>query len=499
MNLRKFIKDAGSNYAIYSLQLLIGLLQVPIFLNTYGSSLYGIYLLSIGTASSILFLQFGSGQTILRYVAEYLEDGDEAKYSHAITVCSLLTGGSSLFALLIFMLIAVWHDSIFSIPPEYTSQSFWLFFVAGIYSFVLFLAQLPRSMVKGAGIFYARNQLTLIEIAVRAVIVALVYFFAISIYWVLLGEILTSLIALFFDLLMISRSKRALLSVNLFRLPPNRRVFSGEVWRYAKQTFLLSIVSFFSQGSDRLLIALFLDVRFVTIYSVITRPFGILKSLLSMVFVVLNPVFVSILKRSGRAKLQSYVDANAKILVLCVGLMAILSALTMPDLYRLWLGSDEYRQYSIYTQGLIILLTVRSVTSLHNNALYTVGETGPLLRISVYIVSLNLLISVILTPLIGIAGVLIGTFAQLLFTGPLILSVMYKFVKEKKDGSMFTWHVFTALLSILCFLLIISAQSTYLPVEINRISFVAILLIAVVLALAIARQFIMRRRNVEFD
>jgi len=501
MNLKKFLKDAGSNYVIYGLQLMLGVVQVPIFLNIYGDSLYGIYLLSIGMASSFLFLQFGSGQTILRYVAEYLEDADQDKYSHAVTICMILSSGSAISAFFIFLLVAVWRNSFFNIPSEYATQSFWLFIAAGIYAFVLFLGQFPKSIVKGAGVFYARNRLALIELCIRGVMIALVYFYAISIYWLLMGEMLILLTGVFFDLIIISKLKTTLLSIDLVRMPSNTTLFSGDVWNYAKQTFLLSLVSFFSQGSDRLVIAIFLDVRFVTIYSIITKPFGILKSLLSKVFIVLNPIFISILKRRGKARLALFVNNNAQLLVLCVGLIAILLTAFIPDLYRLWLGSDKYNSYLIYTQLLIFLLVVRSVTSLHNNALYTIGETSSLLKMSVALVGLNFLISAILTPLIGIAGVLIGTSIQLLFVGPLSLRIMDRFVgNEAEHEGIWVWYILTVMASASSLLLVISAQSTHTPVAINRIAIVVLVLVSIILALGIVRKLtMMRRQKVRFD
>lgn len=454
---KKFLVDVGSNYLIYGLQLVIGLISLPIYLNSFGEDLYGVYLLSIGLAGSLLFLEFGSGKSLIKYVAEYQLDGKENKYRLALQTCLAITLASSLVVGAVFLLLAVTRNHIFHIPPEYSATSYWLLTYSGLYAAILILAQLPQSMLKGGGVFYQRNKLSVLELLLRGLLILGVAIWDISIFWLLGGEIAILLISICFDFYVINRVAPGLLRLDLLTHPSLRAIGQGEVWQYAKGSFYLSVISFFSQNSDRLVIGLVLDVRFVTIYTILTKPYGVIKSLLSKMYVVLQPYYLKVLAQGGNSKLTSFLMEGGKMSAIVTGIAMSGLVIALPELVSWWLGTDAYQSYMIYGQLLLGVLAVRSLTTMIYQSLYIIGKTSELLKVESILVGTNLLLSLVLVNLIGVGGVIVGTIVQLLLVVPFMIDLGNKYIGSAAPGqrpfnSMHPW--FTLALIYLTVLMI---------------------------------------------
>lgn len=427
MNLRQFIKDAGSNYIIYGLQLLLGIITIPIYLKVYGETLYGVYLLSFGLASTLTFLQFGSGESILRFVAEFLSDKDEKKYGLALRTSGIITVFSSVLVFAVFFITAKFQNYIFNIPAEYDTISSLLFIGSGFYGVVFFISRLPNSMLRGASIFYKRNRLVVLELFFRGVITACVYFFRIPIYSVLVGEILLLLIAMLFDLFILRQNANQVLRFDLLKRDNSVVFYEGEPWLYAKQTFWLALVSFFSQSVDRLIIGLFLDVKLVAVYSIVTKPFNVIKSLLQKVFVIFDPQYIKVLKEQGKQDLLNFLIKSTMTIVIVVIFLVAALIVVLPDLYKIWLRTDKYLEYIIYSNMLLAVLCIRSFSSLFYRALYIIGLTKELIKLNIILVSINLIVGLVVTCFYGFIGVILGTCLQLFLAVFFILNLGKKY------------------------------------------------------------------------
>ena len=425
---QNFLKDSLSNYFVYGTQLLLGFIAIPVYLEAFGEQLYGIYLLSVGLASSFIFLEFGSGKSLLRYTAEFLSDGDERKYAAAIRTCLVITSASCVLIAAIFLGLGYGHPYFFNIDSVYTDEAFGLFSGTALYSFLLIAAQLPQSMLRGAGIFYVRNRLTLIEVALRGLIIFLVWYATLHIYYLLGAELLVVCIGLLFDFVILRKYVPQLLRTERLRRRGGSLI-DPKVFHYAKETFFLSLIGFFSQNVDRLLIGLFLDVRFVTIYAIVSKPYGVLKSFLGKFYVVFSPYYVRILKHGGATVLQRFLVKFTQLtnLIVVLGIAVIL--LLLPQLVRWWLGTDQYNPYLIYGQLLVLTLAIRTLATMLMGALYIVGETRRLVTIELVSVGINLFLSITLVRLIGVGGVMLGTVAQLLVSVPYIQYAATKFFR----------------------------------------------------------------------
>lgn len=432
-NVSSVIKDSVSNSGLYVLQLMIGIFTVPVFLSTFGEDLYGVYLLSLGLASSLLFLEFGSGRALIRYTAEYLVDKDLSKYQEAIYVCFLLTSFSCVLLPMIFGVVSFFRHSLFHIPESLSYDAKMLFAGSGVYAMAVVVSQFSSGILVGAGIFYRRNLIAFIQVFLKVVIIVAVYYRFIGMFAVLVSETLLVILTILVDLIFII-SHRELVSAISFkhRITKGANILRSPAFKYAIQTFYISTIGFFSSNVDKIILAMLLDIKFVTIYTIITKPYIVCKSFLSRIYVIFQHKYVQLLSVNGKSKLLDFIGDLSKISSRIIFFFSCMGIILLPYLFQLWVG-DSYNSYVIYAQMLIFGLSVRSASTVFYQGIYAVGETKPLVRIELVLVSINFISSLLLTLVIGMPGVIIGSVIQILLAVPFILRIAKQYFKDLND------------------------------------------------------------------
>ena len=283
------IKDTLSNYGITGLQVAMEFIAIPLYIGLYGQTLYGVYLLSLGLASTLVVLEFGSSKAVMRYAAEYMVDGESGPYSVALRICLMLTGVAVLLVSGALISIAFLQGYIFNIDPAYATEAFWLFAGAAVYSSVAVTTQISKAMLSGAGIFHERNKFTVFEYGVQATTMFAIWYAGLSIYWLIGFKIVLGILSGTFDYLVLNRRAPKLLTLTGDTWPNRRAVFESPVFNYAKDTFSISIIGYFAHNMDRILISIFLPVSFVTVYEVLTKPYVAVKTVWQKLTFVPNP------------------------------------------------------------------------------------------------------------------------------------------------------------------------------------------------------------------
>ena len=424
-----FRKDVLWNYGVYGMQLLLGVVAIPVYIGAYGVSLYGVYLLSVGLATSLVILEFGSGRALMRFAAEFLNDGQEAKYLDALRTCLLITSATAALALALFVAFGTVGLGAFNVAPELRGVARALFLGAGVHSALLIGAQLSQSMLKGAAIFHARSQLSLFENAVRAAVLLGVYLYRLPIWVLLLAEVGIAGLGVAFDLYLLRRDAPSLLR----RVNPlanaSAAVVRTEPFRYARNTFVLSIFGFFSQSVDRLVLGLALGPAAVTIYTVVVKPYQIVKSLLGRFYAIYAPYFVRIDQRLSRRSVDAFIRDFSKVMIAALTLLMAVAIIVLPEAIRLWLGTDAYDAYVVYGQLLLAVVALRSLSYQYSTAIYILGETHRLIGVEIGSVLVNFAVSVYLVNVIGVGGVIVGTLVQLTLTVPVIYAIGTRFLR----------------------------------------------------------------------
>ncbi len=376
----------------------------------YGKTLYGLFILSTSLATSLTFLDFGAGKSMIKYTAEYMVDKDKNKFQSSLNTAISINLVSLIFVSIICMIIVANVSSFFKIEASNVENARTLFLIAILSTLFTFLDFIPSNILQGAGIFHERNMYQTIIIIFNIALIFWVIYSKPSI--VLFGWANVFLYGLnyFIDFFLV-RVKGILKGISL-KIIINKKLFKQSSFSYTKDIFLLALVGFFSTQADKFIIGSVISVSAVTIYTVITRPFFLLKSLSANVYSVLQPQIIRI--KSTNGDLSRFI---IRISVIIFGTYLFVLAgfiVTGKEFFEVWLKTSEYNEYFSWAVLAVFNWSLTGFFGIIYRTMFVTGDTRKILGIDSYAALLNGVLSVVLTYLLGFQGVIIGTTVQML-------------------------------------------------------------------------------------
>lgn len=396
------------------IRIVVALITVPWLLNGLGDVNYGVFILAFGLLTSFSFLELGAGKTILRFASEYRADKDLVKFRSAFDVGTSLIVYAALFLFLILTIISFFNQHLFEINGLAFSESFTVFFTATFFGIIIFFEIITSNLLYAYEKFLERNILLLIKTFVLIIISFLVHKEIIGLIQYSFLYLISEFLLFIGDIILIKKNRKIPdLRINLLSF---RSLKKSTEFKYSTDIFLVSMISTLSQNTDKFVISLFLDIKFVAIYTIITKPFFVFKSLTSSLFSALQPILI----RQHKNDKISFIKTTISFIQIpiIIFLPLVLFCIFFLDKFlAIWLGQNYvYSQYVIWGQIALFALIPRLLISIPNRVLLLTGITKPVRKGEYYFTVLNILLSVLITYQYDtIGGVIIGTLVQFSF------------------------------------------------------------------------------------
>jgi len=451
--LKKVKINTLSNYGVYFLKTAISIITIPLLLEQYGDELYGIYLLSFGFVTTLSFLNFGAGKSILRYVGEYSSDNNVEKLNKNLSISIyLIVLGGVIVALLIFS-ISMLAPIIFQISQKNEILARHILMITAIYALVTFVQLITQNIIFGFQKIFKRNLFQSIVIVNQLMITIVVYENNLSLYIYVLLIFFNLLISVLFDASIIYR----LTDLRKFRFMKMKTVEmrTSEAFYYAKNLFLISVVGTLSQNADKFILSLFLDIKYITVYAIISKPYAVVKSIYANIFSAIQPLIAQLKAGNEQKKIKTIIiDGTHYLLVIITPLISII-LIFFNDLIYLWVG-DGYSNFIVWGQILVVSLLFRTFFSLIFQALMFSGKIRFIRKVEYSTTFLNFAVSIFATYYLGVGGVVIGTFLQFFINVFLFSTVLKKEFnidsKEFYDRTIIRYLILICLLTVADFI-----------------------------------------------
>lgn len=436
-----------SNMVFYIARLIIGILAMPICLHAFGDEAYGLYLLGFGLSSSLTVFDFGAAKSVFRYTIEYAEDKDIEKYSSALSGAWSLNTVAAIVIGLVLILIGFWSDLLFHISEPLAGQSLTIFLLAGLNATLLTLNTAPQLLLQARHYFHLRNSWQYVALLCNLILLLCVAPTNMSLIAFSAWNCGISLIGLCIDSYLVYRTRVIKPIPIVFTL--RRSVASS----FARTSFLHAAISFLSVQADRLIIGSVLNVSAVTTYTIITKPYFLLRGLVTAGFPTFQPA-LSGTYLSGSA--ETYKDLSGRVirtaLVVVVSLCGFIVAFFYP-LLETWLHTTKYHPYVIWGMLSLLIVCITMLYTPHFRTLANSARLKDILRLSVYMVPLNVVISILLSKTLGFQGVIIGTLVQIIVECIYIYILMRKEIIPLSDRSLLPIYVFASGLALFSYFL----------------------------------------------
>ena len=425
------------------------LLLTPLILSYLGQDRFAVWALFWSLTHCFLLLDMGLGSSLVKYFSEYQSKGDAMSINRVLT--SALFFYLALAAVVVILLwpMAGWFASLFSIPEGLRSEAVRTFQAGLIVLFLMNLVSLFDGLLKGLQRMDMVN-LTLIAVSIPNLLGS---YLVLRLGWGLMGLVMVVGIVYLLQFIFLAvQAQKAFPPLALrsqdFQLATIKVLFGYGV------RFQISIVSnLISYQADKVLLGLFVPLRYVTYYDLGAK----VSYLLDLPHIMLGAVFPAASELAGKgdhSRLWVMFERGTKYLLLFTAPTLVGIWLTAHLILQVWLGyvlSDVHLAIVLLSTGYWTVVSMGMVTTIGAG----IGWVGPLMRTSLIQGGLNLLLSVALIFPFGYVGVLIGTtVALILSNGYLLVLFCREFKRSLNDqlrqaGGIFLLNVPPAIVSLL--------------------------------------------------
>lgn len=401
---RQVLINTLSNYGGKIVTLGIWFFLTPFILNRLGQSVYGMWIIVGSLVSYGSVLDFGIGNAITKYVAEYHARGDFEQARSLIATSLRLYTIVGLAAILLGAIFAPIFPNIFKIPADQHLTFSWLVFLSGIGLGISLPSAAPIAVLRGLHRFDVINLISIIGMLLLAGSTVLVLQRGGGPIGLISVNILVNLVMQIPAIWLIRRYAKQL----HFGWSGAKRSQIRTVAGFSSALFVINIAGQLRAKTDEIVVGTFLTVSHVTPYSIAHRLSDIPQILTEQFMKVLMPLASKLHSENDHGRLRQLYLIGTRLTLVSFMPMGLGASILAKPFLSIWVG-NVYAPYA----GLVALLICASLfTTLMwpANAILQGMARHRLLAISAIVSGLvNLITSIALVRPLGLAGVALGT------------------------------------------------------------------------------------------
>jgi O-antigen/teichoic acid export membrane protein len=413
------------------LSVAVSLITIPILLHYLGIQRFGIWLTVSAGATWLGLLQLGLGPSLLNRLSAIGRTDDRAqRLVSTAWWLSILLGAAGLLPLVLLYAFASWSQIFNVAPGELATEArtltatVWLTVAAGL------PLSIPAMVLRARQEGYLANIFDVAATAARLLVLLVL---------VRIDAGMTGL-AVGFAVMGIGIGVAAAALVFGIRNPglrPSRTLFDRSQARSLLGEGVaftgLGIAALVIMSADAIVITQVLGPAAVPPYAV---PFSILTLFFGFELAMLDAVWPAYSESAARGDtgwLQSTHRALTRTLLLGSLIFGVLLVVVGPGALMLWAGPEIVPPMAVLVVFAIIAI-VQAYEIPLGRILLALGHVRRYTLLGFLNAAVNLPVSIVLAPRIGITGVAIGTLAGYLVSGPFLLVWARRRLSQLKDG-----------------------------------------------------------------
>jgi O-antigen/teichoic acid export membrane protein len=400
----KIIRNTVFNSASRIWDILIGIVLTPFIIHHLGLERYGLWIMIGAVTGYFGLFDFGVGGSSVKYIAEFHSEGRLDRINNLLNTGLLFH--SSLAACVIILAIALAKPFlvIFKIPPYFAKEAVT----------VLITASVGFGLNSVFGNFAAvQGGLQRMDISGILAICASIVGAVTTVTVLLLGYGLAGLVCvqvLIFSLFGIINT------IVAFRLLPGLRVHWSlanlpmfrKMFGFGAKVQVSALATLFHFQLDKFLLASFLNLAYVSFYSIASNLVAKTRLLPLMVVSALFPVASELHAKDDRKGLRELYTRAFKYTILIALPTSLLLMLMARPFIALWIGPG-YELSGTTLQLLVVAYCANTLTAPGFLILNGMGRTDVGMKSSILAAALNLVLSVTFVIKFGYFGLVMGT------------------------------------------------------------------------------------------
>ena len=423
--LTTILKNVTANWVGLIVNILLSFVIAPITVNALGSVYYGIWTLLMQFTGYLWLADFGVRESVVKYVAQYHASGQKDELTTTVRTAVSIYGLVALVAMVAVAGLTVLLPHVFNIPPEAVYSARIAAFVLGSTIAQSFVFNVFVGVVMGLQLGYRLAPFNLLLSITRA---GLIYLLLRSGYGIVTLAVTQAVMTAAYSILVYRLCRAALPYLTVAFAWP-RREDAAKLYHYGKFVLVTNVGEKIIFSTDSLVIAAFQPVSALTFYAIGGSLVEYLRSFVSSMGGLINPVVSGLEASRDMARLANVVIAGAKASVM-VGLPVCIGLVLLGERFiSLWMGPEFGPQAAAVLEVLAIGFCVALPGSTISAALYGLGRHRHVAYARIAEGVVNLTLSVVLVQRMGVVGVAIGTAVpQILAAGVYLPSLLPRFM-----------------------------------------------------------------------
>ena len=422
------------SYVLLIIDIIVGVLFVPILLKSLGDSEYGLYVMLLSTASYLAVLDFGIGGTITRYVVKFRTEKDEVKSQNFLAMGFLIYLILALLVVVLAVVLCLLLPVIYasSIAPEQMGYARIIFLILCLSTAVSLFNHAYNGLTLAYEKYSFSKATNILKIVLRVGLILVLLKFSASALMVVLVDFGLTVMLL---LINVFYSKFALkVKIKLHKWDS---ALAKEAFIFTTAILLQSIINQFNSNLDNIVLGVYTTTAIVAVYSIALQIYAMFSNLSTAISSMYLPAI-------SKAVFEGKSDEEVTKMVIepsRLQLVILLLALTGFVLFgknfiTIWVGSGYMEVYL-----LCIILLTSSMLNLSQNSITSVLKAKNILHGKTWILlgstAINAILTFVLVPFIGMMGAAIGTAFSMLFGYGVALNFYYHKVAKV---NMFTYY-----------------------------------------------------------
>ena len=411
------------SYLIIFISNIINIIFTPIILRLLGQAEYGLYALIGSLVSYIAILDFGLGNTIIRYIAKYRTENDKYGQENflALTIFIYLT--LALLVAIVGLFLYSRLDSIFknslSISEINEAQLMFLFMIGNI------VFSLPmnsfNAILTGYEKFIFPRLISIVRIFIRTGLVLLFLFLGYKAIAIVVIDTILNVFILIINMLYCLNRLKIKIRFHFFDKP-----LFKEVLNFSFFIFLSMIVDQIYWRLGQVILGIVASTTLVAIYAIGMQFVNYYIQFSTSISSIFLPRATQIVTNKGsNEELTDLMIKTGRIQFIVLGYILVAFALFGKTFTILWAGKDYYDSWIV---GLLILVPLTiplfqnvGIMILQAKNLHYVRS---IILIGVSII--NIIVTVFMAKKYGTIGAASGTVISLILGNIIAINMYYK-------------------------------------------------------------------------
>jgi O-antigen/teichoic acid export membrane protein len=399
-----FARNVFTRYLAIAVNVVIGLVVLPLNVQYLGASAYGLWMLTASITTYFSVLELGYGSAVVKFVAEYRARKDPHALNEILSTLFTVFTIMGVIAYAIALVVAALMPHIFNLEPGQVNTGRTVLLIIAANVTLHFVFSVYGGVVNGFQYYYLNNVIGTVTTIVGAVVNVLVLWLGYGLVELVAA---TTLVRMTPYYLYRRNAKRAFPALSL-RFSGFRRERLREVTGFSIYIAIIDWSSRLNYTVDTFTIGVFLNTTAVGVYAVGLRLAEALFRMTNQLQVFLFPAVID-RAVEGRIEDQRTLLVRATRFQLAIAMALCGSVAAVADvLIRTWIGPG-FESGVRSAQLLVAVVVLRAWMAMPGTLLKGCGRHALVAKVSACSAVANVLLSVTLVKMVGIVGVALGT------------------------------------------------------------------------------------------